>query len=286
MQQPTPPARPVPLIDHLIVNVRRKMAEAAHHFGRLGFALTPLGRHTLGTVNHLAVFGNDYLELLGAPPEALARTDVPDWPEGLAGLVFATHDADAVHAGLVAAGAPVLPPLAFSRPVELPGGARDAAFRIVRIAREASPAGRMFFCGHLTRELVWRDEWRHHPNGALGIMEVVIAAEEPQVYGRLFRTLFGTDAVRERPGGLRLAAGLATVSVVTPAELTRRFGDAAPEAAGRTAWMAAAVLRTASHERSMSALRTGGIPGVRETEEGLVVPAAEALGAALVFREG
>ena len=31
----------------------------------LGFQLTPMGKHSLGSANHLAVFGEDYLELLG-----------------------------------------------------------------------------------------------------------------------------------------------------------------------------------------------------------------------------
>ena len=59
---------PVPTLDHVVVNVRERMDDAAALYRRLGFALTPLGRHTLGSINHLAMFGTDYMELLGVPP--------------------------------------------------------------------------------------------------------------------------------------------------------------------------------------------------------------------------
>jgi hypothetical protein len=280
-------ALPVPILDHIIVNIRRDMAAAHEIARRLGFCLTPLGRHTLGTVNRLAMFGTDYLELLGAPPEDAARTDVPDWPEGLAGLVFATNDADAAHAALAAAGAPVLPPLAFSRPVALSEGTREAAFRTVRIERAASPAGRMFFCGHLTRDVVWRDAWRRHPNGVLGIAELVIAARDPGVYARLFASLFGEAAVqRSADGGVRLPAGLAHVSVVTPTALRARFGKAAPDGGGRDAWMAAAVFRVADAARAEAALRAGTVRFARDTAGAILVGPDQALGAAMVFAEG
>lgn len=274
---------PVPVIDHVVVNVRGRMAEAADLYARLGFALTPLGRHTLGSINHLAMFGPDYLELLGLPEGMADRMDVLAWPEGLTGIAFATEDADAVHAALAEAGAPVQPPLPFSRPVALPQGTRDAAFRVVRIDHAACPAGRLFFCQHLTRGLVWRDAWRRHPNGVLGIAGVVIAAAQPERLGSLFRTLFGAEAVVPVPAGLRLLAGLAAIDVVAPAEVARRYGAAAPALEGREAVMAALVLRVAGLERTAAALR---VDGVTASAERVLVSASAAMGVALEFRAG
>ena len=90
------------------------------------------------------------------------------------------------------------PPQQFSRPVEAGGETRDAVFRTTRLPRSASPAGRLYFCQHLTRDLVWRDEWRHHANGAVGVARAVIAAEEPEVLGGLFARMFGSHT-RSRP---------------------------------------------------------------------------------------
>jgi len=55
----------IPQIDHVVINVMAKLNEAADQFQRLGFHLTERGHHTLGTSNNLAIFGTDYLELLG-----------------------------------------------------------------------------------------------------------------------------------------------------------------------------------------------------------------------------
>jgi hypothetical protein len=275
---------PLPVIDHVVINVLDRMAEAEEIYSRLGFALTPEGRHTLGTINHLAMFGTDYMELLGVPPAAAQRAEMIAGPAGLSGIAFATEDAEATHRALAAAGAPVLTPLAFSRPVALPEETRDAAFRVTPLAPDASAMGRVFFCQHLTRGLVWRDAWRRHRNGVLGIAGVVIAAARPETTGGLFRTLFGADAVIPVLGGLRLLAGLAVIDVVEPAELRRRYGDVAPEPDGREAVMAALALRVASRDRAAAVLRASGVSGIEETAERILIPAAATMGVALELR--
>ena len=40
--------------------------------------------------------------------------------------------------------------------------------------------GRVYFCEHLTPELVWRPEWQSHPNGARAIARVIVATDEPR----------------------------------------------------------------------------------------------------------
>ena len=105
------------------------------------------------------------------------------------------------------AGVPVEPPLEFSRPVELADGARDATFRTVRLTPGTVPAGRIYFCHHFTRDLVWRDEWRHHANGAIGVARAVIAARDPSVLGALFARMFGDDAMRRSAPAARLPSG-------------------------------------------------------------------------------
>ena len=215
---------PLPLIDHVIVNARDSLDEAAERYTGLGFTLTPRGHHTLGSINNLAILGTDYIELLGVPL-GQRRTDVLDWPAGLNGLVFKTLDSDALFAALQAAGAPILPPQSFSRPVQLADGEHDAAFRTVRLTREAATAGRVFFCHHLTPDLVWRDEWRGHANGAVGIAGMTIAADDPAELAALFSRLFGAKSVRDHQGTFSLVAGLATVDILTPASLAARRAD-------------------------------------------------------------
>lgn len=276
---------PVPTLDHVVINVRDRIDEGAETFRRLGFTLTPRGYHTLGSMNHLAMFGTEYLELIAAPAGESRRQEILTSPEGLNGLVFGTEDSDRTYATLHAAGVPIDSPRQFSRPVELPGGARDATFRTVNLTAGTVSAGRLYFCHHLTRNLVWRDEWRHHANGVVGVDRAVIVADEPESLGALFARMFGAESVRTTHDGCALIVGLSRFDIVRPAACARAFGDAAPDGGGRTQYMAALGLRTRSLDAAAAALAAGGIAGVRREDHRIVVPAAAAFGATLEFRE-
>ncbi|MGI4954396.1 MAG: VOC family protein [Janthinobacterium lividum] len=279
---------PIPLIDHVIVNARDRLDDSAALWSRLGFQLTPRGHHTLGSSNNLAILGNDYIELLGVQNGA-GRTDVLDWPAGLNGLVFKTLDSDALHEALRGADVPVLPPQAFSRPVDMGDGRTgEAAFRTVRLEAAAVPAGRMFFCHHLTPELVWHDPWRRHPNGAIGLAAMLIAAQDPAALGHLFTRMFGADAIAEVEGGITLQTGLASVEVLSPAAVTARLGTAGPALDGRAQVMAALHVRTQSLARAGAVLQKAGIitePAPGPQADHLMVPASQAGGVALIFQE-
>lgn len=276
---------PVPTLDHVVVNLRDRIDEGADTYRRLGFTLTPRGYHTLGSMNHLAMFGTEYLELIAAPPGDSRRPEILAAPEGLNGLVWGTEDSNGTYEALRAAGVPIEPPRQFSRPVELPDGARDATFRTVHVTPGTTPAGRLYFCHHLTRDLVWRDEWRHHANGAIGVMRAVIAARDPASLGGLFARMFGAAAVREIADGCRLLVGLSQFDVITPAALHRAFGDAAPDGNGRAEFMAALTLRTRSLEAVVRTLEAGGIVGAQRNSDRIVVPASAAFGTVVEFRE-
>jgi Glyoxalase-like domain len=274
---------PVPTLDHVVVNVRDRIDAAAETYRRLGFTLTPRGYHTLGSMNHLAMFGTDYLELIAAKPGDDSRSELLASPVGLDGLVFGTEDALATYKALRRNEVPIDPPQQFSRPVEADGGTRDAVFRTTRLPRSASPAGRLYFCQHLTRDLVWRDEWRHHGNGAVGVARAVIAAEEPEVLGGLFASMFGPHTVRATDDGCSLILGLARFDVVHPGALWEMFGGAAPDSRGRRDYMAALTFRTLSLDAAETALEVGGVRGVDRIGTSVLVPAAEAFGVTIEF---
>jgi catechol 2,3-dioxygenase-like lactoylglutathione lyase family enzyme len=274
---------PVPILDHAVVNTRDRIEDAADTYTRLGFTLTPRGYHTLGSMNHLAMFGTDYLELIAVPAGDTSRPEIMASPLGLNGLVFATERASATFGTLRDAGVPIEPPQQFSRPVEIAGQARDAVFRTTRLAHGSVPAGRLYFCEHLTRDMVWRDEWRHHPNGAVGIARAVIAAEDPAATGDLFRRMFGARSVRPTDEGCALIVGLGRIDVVTPAALWEMFGGAAPDSRGRTDYMAALTFRVLSLDAAETALEAGGIRGVDRIGTSILVPAAEAFGMTVEF---
>ena len=155
-----------PKVDHVVIDTRNRIDEAVTTYRSLGFQLTDRGRHTLGSVNHLAVFESDYMELLGFDDTSGAvRADTLRFPVGLNGLVFATDNPEGLFGDLRERGLAAEQPIAFSRPVAIANRIEDAKFRVVRLAAGAVSFGRVYFCHHLTPKLVWRPEWGRHPNG-------------------------------------------------------------------------------------------------------------------------
>ena len=49
-------------LDHLVINTRFNLDSYRAFFSRLGFTVTPKSHHSLGSVNHLIVFQDTYLE--------------------------------------------------------------------------------------------------------------------------------------------------------------------------------------------------------------------------------
>jgi hypothetical protein len=274
---------PAPVLDHVVIDVRDRIDEAARVFAALGFTLTPRGRHTLGSMNHLMMFGTDYLELLGFGAGAATRPELAPFPIGLNGLVFKTDDADAVYAHAAGAGLPILPVQAFSRPVELQGARADARFRTTRLDPGKIAMGRVYFCEHLTPELVWRPEWQSHPNGARAIARVIVATGEPRRTASLFAALFGNESVADAGERCAVKAGKARVELATPAAIAAEFGDAAANPAGRAAYLAAIELNVASLPETAQRLHR--VEGVRAGRDRVIVPARAAFNATVVFTE-
>ncbi len=280
-------ALPVPTLDHVVINARDELDLAAETYRRLGFTLTERGYHSLGSMNHLAMFGTDYLELIsvpkGAPPNV--RPDVMTAPFGLSGLVFGSEDSAATYAAISANGVKAKPPQEFTRPVKIGAETRDARFRTVTLEQSVTPYGRVYFCHHFTRDVVWRDEWRHHPNGVVAVQRFVLVHPDPSAAATVYSGMFGEGAVRDIPGGKALIAAGTEVDIVTEDVLRREFGSAAPNPVGRETYMAALTFRTLSLAQAARVLKANGVEGVREEAGKLVVPAPSGLNTTLTFVE-
>jgi hypothetical protein len=247
--------------------------------------LTERGYHSLGSMNHLAMFGTDYLELIAVPQGATSgRLDLLTFPFGLNGLVFGSEDSAITYGSLSKAGVPIEPPVEFTRPVKVDGKERDARFRTVRMKAGVVPYGRVYYCHHFTRDLVWRDEWRHHKNGVVAIQRALIVEPDPAAGAKLYADMFGPESVRDIKGGKTVVVGNSRFDIVTEAALKAEFGDAAPDAEDRKAYMAGLTFRTLSLATTAHALKKGKIDFVQSPGR-IVVPAKEAVNAVLEFIE-
>lgn len=277
---------PVATLDHVVINARDDMDRAADTYRRLGFTLTERGYHSLGSMNHLAMFGTDYLELIAVPKGATTgRMDLLTFPSGLNGLVFGSEDSAITYSELTKAGVPIEAPVEFTRPVKVGDKEHDARFRTVRMKAGVVPYGRVYYCHHFTRDLVWRDEWRHHANGVVAVARALIVEPDPAKGAKLYADMFGADSVRDIKGGKGVAVGNSRFDIVTEAELKTQFGDAVPDPEGRPAYMAGLTFRTVSVAKAARALQAGNISGVVQSAGRLVVPAKQASNAVLEFIE-
>ena len=277
---------PVPTLDHVVINARDDMDRAADIYRRLGFTLTERGYHSLGSMNHLAMFGTDYLELIAIPKGATTgRMDLLNFPFGLNGLVFGSEDSAITYGELAKVGVPVEPPVEFTRPVKVAGKEHEARFRTVRMKAGVVPYGRVYYCHHFTRDLVWRDEWRHHANGVVAVARALIVEPDPAKAAKLYTDMFGPESVRDIKDGKSVVVGNSRFDIVTEAALRAEFGDAAPDAEGRPAYMAGLSFRTVSLAKVARTLQDGKISGVVQGAGRLVVPAKQAMNAVLEFIE-
>jgi hypothetical protein len=274
-----------PALDHAVVNVRDQMDRAVEIYRRLGFHMTERGHHTLGSINHLAVLQHDYIELIGFEPNAAnVRTDILGYPSGLNALVFAMSEANSVYAELQNSDVPAEPPVAFSRPVAVNGSNQDARFQTVRLAKDAVPGGRVYFCQHLTPELVWRPEWQGHANGAVALTRAVLVSADPLRAVAIFKRMFGAPVVSTNRNGAIISCKRFRIEVVPPDGLAGSLGRRnTPEADGRSDYMAAMSVRTQSLDKAEAALSAGGINHTRSADGRVVVPASETMNVTIEF---
>jgi catechol 2,3-dioxygenase-like lactoylglutathione lyase family enzyme len=215
---------PLSGIDHTLIGVR-DLEAARDTWRHLGFTVTPRGRHIgWGTGNYCIMFGRDYVELLGIvdPAQFLNRLDtlLETRGEGLLGLAFAAASSSDVHAAFPDV---TQPPKDLGRLLELPEGDVTPRFSLVHFNPEATPGLATFSSTHLTPELLRRPEWMDHPNGAIGLDGVTVAAADPTALAPAYAALFGAPAVQSGRGRLEVKVGPHTLRFLSPDRLSRRY---------------------------------------------------------------
>lgn len=271
-------ANPLSGIDHTLIGVR-DLEAARETWRRLGFTVTPRGRHIgWGTGNYCVMFRDDYVELLGIvdPAQFLNRLDVQleTRGEGFLGLAFAAGSSAAVHAAFPHA---TQPPKDLGRLLELPEGNVTPRFSLVHFDPDATPGLATFSCTHLTPEMLRRPEWLDHANGSLGLESVTIAVADPAALASAYAALFGEPALKGGQGRLEVGTGTHTVRFLSPDRLERRY----PGLGG------ASVMTVASEdlEATRAYLAAMGIPLAEAAGARLVVPPEQANGIVLEFVE-
>src|SRR5262245_51268672 len=266
-------------VDHAVVTVR-DLDAARRAYERLGFTLTPRGRHTrLGTHNHTMMLPDrlTYFELIAVESQGpntafyeafLARR------EGVSSLALKSADARAVHAAMK--GSPFR-----ASAVELPGGTREARFTITQFDPQSTPGARSFVCQQHTPDVVWRPDMLAHENGTTALKSVILVAADVREAATRWGQVFEVEPAID-PEEAVVPTATAAVIVLSPAAFARRFPG--ESIAATPPFCAGLGFAVGDRAKTADWFRTHAVPARDPGSAGpLVIGAADACGAVLLF---
>jgi len=266
----------------------------ASSFERLGFALTPLARHSgrrtpegpvvsFGTGNRCAILRDGYLELIAVvDPEAFTQSLEFSLARyaGLHIVALGMDDEEANLARMRAAGVDI-PGIAYlERPVDdaEPSGPQAGFARLIL---PDAPEGRIFLIRHLTPELIWQERFLSHPNRAVALVEVVLVSAAPAETAARFSRLAGLPVSPDEAGGFAVPLPRGRVRMLAAEALPHLFpGVAIPS----LPFIAGIVIATEDGNEAIGRLLAERRIPHRALPSGLLVDPAAAGGAAILFR--
>jgi hypothetical protein len=165
------------------------------------------------------------------------------------------------------------PLVQFQRPVETVAGPDVAAFTVVRLERGAMAEGRIQMLAHRTEHTVWQSRWLTHPNGALGLVDlVVVSPDVAEASGRFMR--FTGHEARPTKHGQAIALDRGQVQLFS----NNAFAATFPEIAiPRLPFIGAYAVRVQSLAAAENLIRQERL-AMRRLGAALVVPFPEELG--------
>jgi hypothetical protein len=257
-------------------------AAASAALSRAGFAPTPTSVQSnpdgtpTGTGNVTAMFSRGYVEVLFRTADTpLARefdAAMADY-SGVHLAAFAIADAEGTHRRLGEAGFPMRPLVQFQRPVDTETGPGAAAFSVVRLERGAMPEGRIQLLVHRTEHTVWQPRWLTHPNGALGLTDLlIVSADVAEAADRFVR--FTGRAAETTAFGRTIRLDRGRIAIVTETAFAALVPEIEPP---HLPFMGAYAVRVASL-RETEELLDEAMLNPRRTGKALLVPFPPELG--------
>jgi catechol 2,3-dioxygenase-like lactoylglutathione lyase family enzyme len=272
-------------IDHVIVAVR-DLEDARRAWSRLGFVLSPRGRHIgQGTANYCVMFPADYFELLGIvdPDDSVQRLDAfLAQRQGLKAIAFTPDGTpEEVHSALVRRQLHPAQPRPLGRRLELPQSAVEPRFSLIALSEAETPGLDSFICAHLTPELMRRPEWLCHPNGAQGIRGIHVLVKDTGALLGPYDRLFGIQQVTNTDAVVCVHAGSHRIVFSTPDDFRTMHPALDLDPSFPLPGIVALELSVARREETAEFLERSQIAYAEMADGSLVVPASEATGAIL-----
>jgi hypothetical protein len=232
---------------------------------RAGFFATPRSVQVgpdgalTGTGNVTSMFKSGYIEVLYKTADTALGRELDIAIARYAGVhlaAFSVSDASAAHRRLESSGFRVRPIAHMQRPVDTEAGPDTAKFTVTRVERGEMAEGRIQILTHHTETAVWQPRWLTHPNGATGLLDVVIATADVEEAATRFARFLGRTASNSAFGKMfRLDRG--GVQLMTREALARLMPDLAALSLPFIGLYAIAVRSIATLRAS---LERGGLP--------------------------
>jgi hypothetical protein len=277
-------------IEHVIVAVR-ELENARTAWSRLGFILSPRGRHIgQGTANYCVMFPSDYLELLGIVDTAdsverldafLARREGP-----MAAAFAPAGSAEDARAALLRRQLHPSEPRPLARQIELPQGTVLPRFSLISLPPDETPGLDSFLCSHLTPALMRRPEWLAHPNGAIGLRAVHVLVESTAPLLPAYDRLFGIVQVTTTDAVAVVHIGRQRLVFSTPDDFQTMHPGIDIDPGFSPPGIVALELGVERLQRTIGHLTQRHVAFDEMPGGTLAVPAREASGAVLLFSEG
>jgi hypothetical protein len=266
--------------------------------------MTPTTQHPWGTSTSVAVFDKCLLELMSVADESLidakpagrfrfGRTvrDHLAEREGISMTALYSDNAQADAAVVMARGILSQGAIEFGRDVVLPDGRTDRTATTLRIvATPELPRLSNFICQQHRPDLIYVPRWMDHANGATGICQVTILAndrDQLRVYER-FSRLYGEDAVTpEGSTGFSVRTGNGRFLVLEQTGAEALYGELPAVLVKENHPCCISIhIRVASLSSAVRHVVAGGVQPLARTDRVAILPPEFLGNTFLAFEEG
>ena len=272
--------------DH-VMSIHKSLEPAAQRFRLLGFHVTDISHHPMGTGNRLLVFKTSFFEILavtrpGILDEAFGALTANYLAQrsGVSGIAFYCDDPQDDLRRFEADSAVTASVGAFKRPMTFPDGSEGVAdVDLVMSRNQETPLVFLFSSRQNRPEAVWQPVWGTHPNGAQDVAEIVAVAKAGDTrLASYFDGFLGageTQQVAGGSGGATRAYPLkhgARLSIMEPAALEERYRWAGLNAEPHEHYVAGLVIRCEGLDVVRACVRKHDIPATEANGEILIDP--------------
>jgi hypothetical protein len=278
-------------LDHVLVTVN-DYPRTLNDYTRLGFMHSPVSLHPWGTSTCFIMLEDSFIELLSVThPQQLGREAVngfcfgkqmaafssTEFGRGEEGIsLIALHSKDARHDfAMLAEKLPENQGLVdFRRKIVLSNGQPDeVAVTMGLLIDQKQPDTSWFICHQHRPDLIWREEWRQHANGAKRLLALTYVDEYPERLAQRWRGLYADNVVLHNDVvEAQTHSGL--LRAMTPQQAAKQYaGVSLPKAIGARAHGIALRIEVDSLSKLCHYLDSQGVTFIADEQRVLLEPA-------------